>query len=32
VDNYKVRTTNRGKEITVKAAPDGEHTLIVMTN
>ena len=29
VDDYRVRRTNRGKEVLVKAAPDGEHTLIV---
>ena len=29
IDDYKVRSTNRGKEVLVKAAPDGEHTLMV---
>ena len=29
VDDYKVRSTNRGKEVLVKAAPDVEHTLMV---
>ena len=31
VDDYKVRRTNRGKEVLVKAAPDGAHTLEVET-
>ena len=29
VDDYRVRSTNRGKEVLVKAAPDSEHTLMV---
>jgi hypothetical protein len=29
VDDYKVRSTNRGKEVLVKAAPAGGHTLVV---
>ncbi len=29
--NYRVSKTNRGKEVLVKATPDGEHTLIVET-
>ena len=32
VDDYKVRTTNRGKEVTVKAAPGADHTLVVLAN
>ena len=28
---YEVRSTNRGKEVLVEAAPDGEHTLVVAT-
>ena len=31
VADYRVRSTNRGKEVLVKAAPDGEHTLVVVT-
>ena len=31
VDNYKIRETNRGKEIFVEAPPSGEHTLVVET-
>jgi len=31
VDDYRVRRTNRGKEVLVKAATDGEHTLEVET-
>jgi hypothetical protein len=29
IDDYRVRRTNRGNEVLVKAAPDGEHTLVV---
>ena len=29
VVDYKVRGTNRGKEVLVKAAPGGDHTLVV---
>jgi hypothetical protein len=31
VADYRVRSTNRGKEVLVKAVPDGEHTLVVVT-
>jgi hypothetical protein len=31
VADYRVRSTNRGKEVLVKAAPDSEHTLVVVT-
>jgi hypothetical protein len=31
VDDYKVRRTNRGNEVLVKAAPGGSHTLEVVT-
>jgi len=31
VDNYKIRDTNRGKEVFVEAPPSGEHTLVVET-
>jgi hypothetical protein len=29
VDDYSVRSTNRGKEVLVKAAPHEGHTLVV---
>ena len=29
IDDYRIRRTNRGNEVLVKAAPDGEHTLVV---
>jgi hypothetical protein len=31
IGDYRVRRTNRGNEVLVKAAPDGEHTLVVET-
>jgi hypothetical protein len=31
IDDYRVRRANRGEEVLVKAAPDGEHTLLVET-
>jgi hypothetical protein len=32
VENYRVRETNRGKEVLVRAEPSGEHTLVVETS
>jgi hypothetical protein len=29
IDDYRIRRTNRGNEVLVKAAPDGEQTLVV---
>jgi hypothetical protein len=29
--NYRVSRTNRGKEVLVKATPEGGHTLVVET-
>jgi hypothetical protein len=29
IDDYRVRRTNRGNEVLLKAASDGEHTLMV---
>ena len=31
VDDYRVRRTNRGKEVLVKAAPGDDHTVVVET-
>jgi hypothetical protein len=31
IDDYRVRRANRGEEVLVKVAPDGEHTLLVET-
>jgi hypothetical protein len=31
VDDYRVRRTNRGNEVLVKAATSGEQTLVITT-